>query len=59
MVEDERQVCSIVQVQRFRSDFTLADLNQLQQVLEEKKAEAVETVTAVYVIEKKKLCLDC
>ena len=25
-------------------DFTLADLNQLQQVLEEKKAEAVETV---------------
>ena len=26
------------------SDFTLADLNQLQQVLEEKKAEAVETV---------------
>ena len=26
------------------SDFSLADLNQLQQVLEEKKAEAVETV---------------
>ncbi len=25
-------------------DFTIADLNQLQQVLEEKKAEAVETV---------------
>ena len=43
------KVCSkrIVQVLENliqESDFTLADLNQLQQVLEEKKAEAVETV---------------
>ena len=47
LVKDK--VCSkrIVQVLENliqESDFTLADLNQLQQVLEEKKAEAVETV---------------
>ena len=50
VVEDVKdKVCSkrIVQVLENliqESDFTLADLNQLQQVLEEKKAEAVETV---------------
>ena len=50
VVEDVKdKVCSkrIVQVLENliqASDFTLADLNQLQQVLEEKKAEAVETV---------------
>ena len=50
VVEDVKdKVCSkrIVQVLENLiqgSDFTLADLNQLQQVLEEKKAEAVETV---------------
>lgn len=47
--EVKDKVCSkrIVQVLENliqASDFTLADLNQLQQVLEEKKAEAVETV---------------
>ena len=47
--EVKDKVCSksIVQVLENliqESDFTLADLNQLQQVLEEKKAEAVETV---------------
>ena len=47
--EVKDKVCSkrIVQVIENlieESDFTLADLNQLQQVLEEKKAEAVETV---------------
>lgn len=50
VVEDVKdKVCSkrIVQVLENliqASDFTLADLNQLQQFLEEKKAEAVETV---------------
>ena len=50
VVEDVKdKVCSkrIVQVLENliqASDFTLADLNQLQRVLEEKKAEAVETV---------------
>ena len=50
VVEDVKdKVCSkrIVQVLENliqESDFTLADLNQLQQVLEEKKAEAVATV---------------
>ena len=47
--EVKDKVCSkrIVQVLENliqASDFTLADLNHLQQVLEEKKAEAVETV---------------
>ena len=47
--EVKDKVCSkrIVQVLENliqASDFTLADLNQLQQVLEEEKAEAVETV---------------
>lgn len=47
--EVKDKVCSkrIVQVLENliqASDFTLADLNQLQQVLEEKKAGAVETV---------------
>lgn len=47
--EVKDKVCSkrIVQVLENliqESDFTLADLNQLQQVLEGKKAEAVETV---------------
>ena len=47
--EVKDKVCSkrIVQVLENliqESDFTLVDLNQLQQVLEEKKAEAVETV---------------
>ena len=43
VVEDVKdKVCSKRIVQA--SDFTLADLNQLQQVLEDKKAEAVETV---------------
>ena len=47
--EVKDKVCSkrIVQVLENliqESDFTLADLNQLPQVLEEKKAEAVETV---------------
>ena len=47
--EVKDKVCSkrIVQVLENliqESDFTLADLNQLQQVLEEKKAEAVATV---------------
>ena len=47
--EVKDKVCSkrIVQVLENliqESDFTLADLNQLQQVLEEKKAETVETV---------------
>ena len=50
MVEEVKdKVCSkrIVQVLENliqESDFTLADLNQLQQVLEEKKAEAVAAV---------------
>ena len=50
VVEDVKdKVCSkrIVQVLENlieESDFTLADLNHLQQVLEGKKAEAVETV---------------
>ena len=50
VVEDVKdKVCSkkIVQVLENliqASDFTLADLNQLQQVLEEKEAEGVETV---------------
>ncbi len=47
--EVKDKVCSkrIVQVLENliqESDFTLADLNQLQRVLDEKKAEAVETV---------------
>ena len=50
VVEDVKdKVCSkrIVQVLENliqESNFTIADLNQLQQVLEEKKAESVETV---------------